>query len=98
MNAEAFNIRYRYAAGTDIGVRCSSNQDEVICCPDEGFFAVSDGMGGLFGGGETSKMITKILPIMIRKAAQELNKSPDPETAAKLLSDTVRGMSDNLYD
>ncbi|MEN6594380.1 MAG: protein phosphatase 2C domain-containing protein [Clostridiaceae bacterium] len=56
----------------DIGKTRSSNQDEVIVCPELGFFAVSDGMGGLKDGGKTSYMIREVLPGMIEQALKQL--------------------------
>ena len=50
------------AAKVDIGQKRPSNEDAVICCPDYGFFAVTDGMGGLYGGGETAEIIALVLP------------------------------------
>jgi len=82
----------------DIGLKRTSNQDEVIMCPEEGFFAVSDGMGGLPNGGKTSQMIQKILPSMIKNALNDLLKNASPEYAAELLSGQIRMLSDTIYD
>jgi serine/threonine protein phosphatase PrpC len=97
MQTELFAYPFRYAAGVDRGVKRSSNQDEVICCPEYGFFAVSDGMGGLRGGGETSAMLAKKLPEMIGEAYRKLEKKPSSQLAAKLLEEQLRLISDNIY-
>jgi len=93
-----FNYAISAASLVDIGFKRTSNQDEVILCPETGFYAVSDGMGGLLHGGETSQMIKQVLPEMIKNAINDLLKDPSPEYAAKLLSEQVRMLSDNIYD
>lgn len=93
-----FDYNVISAAGTDIGKRRTSNQDEVICCPEYGFFAVSDGMGGLRGGGETAEIIGTVLPGLIGQAYKELQKDPRPEYGAEFLDEQVRLLSDNLYE
>ena len=47
MKSKHFRYEYRFAGLVDIGKSRKSNQDEVILSPERGFFAVSDGMGGL---------------------------------------------------
>ena len=91
---------YGFSAGAlvDIGVERSSNQDEVIVCPEAGFYAVSDGMGGLLNGGETSQMIKQTLPNRMKAALKELSKDSSPEFAAELLKKQICVMSDTLYD
>ncbi len=63
-----------YGSLVDIGKTRTSNQDEVIVCPELGFFAVSDGMGGLKDGGKTSYMIREVLPGMIEQAKRQLEE------------------------
>ena len=92
-----FHHPFQYASKVDIGAKRASNQDEVICCPEYGFFAVSDGMGGLYGGGETSAMIAKVLPGLIGQAYERLKKNIYHEHAAELLKEQVCLISDNIY-
>jgi serine/threonine protein phosphatase PrpC len=96
--AGLFQHRFIAASRVDTGVERSSNQDEVICCPEYGFFAVSDGMGGFYGGGETSAIIAKALPGLIGEVYKELGKNPVPEMAAEFLDEQVRLLSDNIYE
>ena len=98
IRSELFAYPFRYAAGIDRGVTRSSNQDEVVCCPEYGFFAVSDGMGGLPGGGKTSAILAKRLPEVIGEAYQKLGKKPSPQLADKLLKKQVGLISDNIYE
>ncbi|MDR2384262.1 MAG: SpoIIE family protein phosphatase [Tannerella sp.] len=95
-----FKYGFHAAARVDIGHKRSSNQDEVITCPEYGFFAISDGMGGLVngGGGVTSDIIKQVLPLMMRQAASMLEKEPTPEYAAEILEQQIRILSDNIYD
>jgi serine/threonine protein phosphatase PrpC len=95
-----FKYAFQAAAQVDIGRCRSSNQDEVIECPDEGFYAVSDGMGGLVngGGGVTSGIIKQVLPLMIRQAVTMLENKSTLEHAVKILEQQIRILSDNIYD
>jgi len=98
ISTELFNYNFKFTSGVDIGVRRDSNQDIIICCPENGFFAVSDGMGGLAGGSETSEMIAKTLPLLISEAYKELIRNPLAEYAAELLYEQVRLISDIIFD
>ena len=44
------NTALRAAAGTDTGKQRESNEDALLCEPEEGFFAAIDGVGGYAGG------------------------------------------------
>jgi len=93
-----FHHSFQYASKVDMGAKRASNQDEVICCPEYAFFAVADGMGGLYGGGETSAMIAKVLPGLIGQAYENIKKDLCPERAAELLKEQARLISDNIYE
>lgn len=98
MENDIFQYGFSGNGLVDIGRKSSSNQDEIILAPEYGFFAVSDGMGGLIGGGKTSEMIRQVLPGLIREAAAELKKNLSPAYAAALLAEHVRMLSDSVYD
>ena len=93
-----FKYSYYSADCVDIGRKRVSNQDQVICCPALGFFAVSDGMGGLPGGGETSALLAKSLPAFAQEAFEELKKNATSEHAVTLLDDYIRTISDSIYE
>jgi serine/threonine protein phosphatase PrpC len=96
MTENLFQYQFLAASRVDIGAKRPVNQDEVICCPEYGFFAVSDGMGGLDGGKETSAMIAEALPGLIGQIYEQLRDSPAPEQAATLLAKQVALISDNI--
>ncbi|MDR1633302.1 MAG: protein phosphatase 2C domain-containing protein [Dysgonamonadaceae bacterium] len=100
IHSPLFQYEFQAAALVDMGLKRSSNQDEVITCPKQGFYAVSDGMGGLpnNGGGVTSGIIRQILPMMIENIAAEYQSDPAPENAARLLCEQVQLLSNNIYD
>ena len=88
----------RYAGLVDMGRTRTSNQDEIILCPEQGFFAVSDGMGGLRDGGKTSAMIKQVLPEMMGEALQELSAKFSLEYAQELLKNSAALLSDSIYE
>lgn len=96
MKSGLSEFEVNFGSLVDIGKTRTSNQDEVIVCPELGFFAVSDGMGGLKDGGKTSYMIREVLPGMIEQAKRQLeeqlikqtNPSPvPPEEVVMTLTD-----------
>ncbi len=93
-----FKYGFSVSGSCDVGLMRLSNQDEVVIEEKLGFFAVSDGMGGLFGGGETSKMIAKAFPGLISEAYDELIKAITPEHAASLLAERVKIFSDSINE
>lgn len=95
---ELFSRKFTATSGVDIGKNRDTNQDQIIFCPEYGFFAVSDGMGGLAGGGETSRMIANVLPEFIKEAYTKLERKPSLATATRLLEEMVRLISDNIYE
>ena len=94
-----FHYQFSHCGKTDIGLNRQENQDAVILCPETGFFAVSDGMGGLADGGRTSLMIAQELPKIIAAIAEDMSKHAGPphETAAMLLNQRVRELSDTIF-
>lgn len=100
MNAtklEGFDYPFRYAGQKDIGRKRESNQDEVVLCPNIGFFAVSDGMGGLSGGALASEFVGKSMTELMAISAKEFVEHKSIERASAAFLDTVRMMSDNLF-
>lgn len=86
-----------YAGQRDIGRRRESNQDEFALCPEAGFFAVTDGMGGLSGGEKASEYVKQSSLELIGAAANEYEHEGDIERVARAFRSTVAMMSDKLY-
>jgi len=96
---DVFAYSYYCDSLADIGKCRSSNEDEVIELPDESFFAVSDGMGGLADGGDTSKMIKEhLLPQMMKNALLDLKEDPTIEHAVSILTEKVRSLNDIVHE
>ena len=99
MKTELFDYEYRCAGLTDVGSKRKSNQDEAILAPSLGLFAVSDGMGGLSCGGESSAYVREALPLMVETyAAQWQDADADAETVATQLRECVQLLSDRLFE
>lgn len=94
---EGFDYSFRAAGQKDIGKQREENQDEVILCPDIGFFAVSDGMGGLSGGALASEFVGRSMTELMNISAKEFSEHSSIERAAEAFRDTVRMMSDDLF-
>lgn len=97
-NHPIFDYGYRFAGLVDAGKKRAVNEDEVICCPEHGFFAVSDGMGGLTSGGKTSDMVKQVMPGLIKNAYKDLSDDPAPDHAAALLMQQVAVISDSVFE
>lgn len=96
--SSSFQLEYRYAAGLDIGNIRKTNQDATVCCPEQGFFAVIDGMGGLTNGGQTADMLKEILPVMTTRLMETLPEVYPPELAAEALAKAIGGVSDSIFE
>lgn len=98
MKTDYFKYKFRAAGQVDIGKKRSSNQDEIICEPEPGFFGVSDGMGGLENGGVASTFVKRGLPKLLNECMGEWKDSaPSPEEAGDQLGECVRLLSDHLF-
>ena len=98
MKSKHFRYEYRFAGQVDIGKSRKSNQDEVIVSPERGFFAVSDGMGGLEQGGKASEYVKKALPVTIGGTGEYKFSQLNAEEVSDFLRNTVRLISDRLYE
>ncbi len=101
---EQFAYRFCAAGLADIGRKRKDNQDEIILHPELGFFAVSDGMGGVPGGGKASQYIRQAIPELMKINVQEYGTHKDASEAANDVSqagtairNAVQTMSDALY-
>ncbi len=99
MKTKYFDYEFAAAALTDVGLQRPSNQDEVIGLPELGFFAVSDGMGGLSGGGVASAFVKRSMPDMLGSCAKDWNAlHRSAQQAGEQLQDCVGILSDLLHE
>jgi serine/threonine protein phosphatase PrpC len=99
IETQLFHYSFCAASALDIGLVRENNEDRVIACPELGFYAVSDGMGGLTDGGQTSDMVARVLPGLIEQCAAEIRSEGfTPVFAANLLEESVRMVSDSIYE
>lgn len=98
MRSSQFQYDYAAAGMADIGKTRSSNQDEIVLLPEQGFFAVSDGMGGLSNGAEAAKYVHNALPLLIEAGAEDYGQSPESDFAEYLLLSTAQMLSDRLFE
>ena len=99
MKSAYFDYEFIAAGLTDIGRQRQSNQDEAILLPELGFFAVSDGMGGLSGGGIASAFVKRSMPQLLESCAKDwLSLRRSAEQVGEQLQDCVGICSDLLYE
>lgn len=61
-----------WGSATDVGRVREHNEDAVCGDPQMGVFLVADGMGGHHGGAMASKIVTTVLPSMIKTRLDKL--------------------------
>ncbi len=92
-----FTGAYEFAGLTDVGRKRKENQDRIILDPKDGFFAVSDGMGGLRRGGEAAEYVSVSMPGLMKILAEQYGADLTPERAAEELKQTAGMLSDTLF-
>lgn len=95
ITTQQFSYCFRYAGMRDIGRQRSTNQDEVILCPELGIFAVSDGMGGLAEGAKAADYVAKAVPAVMRFAVSDAETAED---AGRAFAEMLRMLSDELFE
>lgn len=98
MKSTLFEFDYTTAGLVDIGKTRGINQDEIILLPEHCFFAVSDGMGGIAYGAETSKYVLDALPVLIGACTKDYQQTLEPDFAKSLLQSIVSTLSDQLFE
>lgn len=99
MRTTLFGYSFRAAGALDIGLVRDSNQDQVIISSEQGFCAVSDGMGGLLYGGETSEMVARVMPELIVQNAVEVSaETMSLQETSLLLAESVEVVSNNIAE
>lgn len=93
-------MRLEYSAKIDQGRVRPYNEDAAVMLPQYGFFAVSDGMGGLLYGKETAQFVVEWLRQVIAHDAAELEHVPAEqrmEAARKGLLIRIRQLNEYIY-
>lgn len=98
MSKMKFSLPYTYAGLCDIGSRRETNQDRIILHPDQDFFAVSDGMGGLLYGEASAVYVSSSMPKLVDICAGNCSEKTSAEDAAEMLGTSVRMLSDALFN
>ncbi len=98
MSKVKFSLPYTYAGLCDIGSLRKTNQDRIILHPDQDFFAVSDGMGGLLKGEDAAVYVSTSMPKLVDICAGNCSAKTSSEDAAGMLEASVRMLSDALYN
>ena len=93
-----FKYTFKADGEADLGLRRASNQDEVVLLEDCRFFAVSDGMGGLIHGGETSRMVKDELAVIMKETFEELSSDSAADNAAQILKERIIELNQHVYD
>lgn len=97
LNTARFSYSFCAAGLSDTGRKRKDNQDEIVLRPDLGFFAVSDGMGGVENGALAAKFVCESMPEMVRISLAEYDAHRDASKAEAVLYASARLISDNLY-
>jgi len=93
-----FNYSFIPTGRVDIGRKRPSNQDTIIMLPSIGFFAVSDGMGGLINGGETSQLIQTSLCEVMKNVSVKYGNNLSADKAKKVLVSEIESMAKQIAD
>ena len=56
-----------YFGKTDIGRCRKKNEDNWVACPEQGLFAVADGIGGMPAGDIASQLVVEVLPPLLEQ-------------------------------
>ncbi len=98
MSGSAFSLTYTFAGLCDIGKLRDTNQDRIILHPDQNFFGVSDGMGGLLYGENSAIYVSSSMPKLVDISAEKLTENTTPEEAAEMLRYDAQMLSDALFN
>ncbi|MGN1030737.1 MAG: protein phosphatase 2C domain-containing protein [Butyricicoccaceae bacterium] len=93
-------MQFQYHAQIDQGRMRPYNEDAAIALPQCGFFAVSDGMGGLPRGKDTSRYVVQCLNELIPQYWAKLEEIPAeqrPEYAKRVMTGLIRGINEQIY-
>lgn len=98
LRIESFDYSFRVAGQKDIGRIRTENQDEIMICSDIGFFGVSDGMGGLAKGAQSSEFVSRSMPELMHIGIKEFKGNRNTEKAEDIFSNMLRMVSRRLFE
>jgi protein phosphatase len=88
----------RFALLCDKGKQRIGNEDAGHCADAIGLFTVSDGMGGLPGGGAASQVIVHTLPHFLERAMLGFDDETDDAAVQAALSESLVQLSRRMYE
>jgi len=74
-NVSFVEYPFTWASACEVGKVRNDNQDACLVDPELGLFLVADGMGGHQAGSTASRVVTAVLPELIRERITRLRKS-----------------------
>jgi protein phosphatase len=83
------------ASKTDVGLKRSENQDNYFVSDDNRLFVVADGMGGVMGGAEASRLAVEAIKQLW---AEHQPPFDDQEKVQVWLHDAVKNSNDSVCD
>lgn len=84
-----------YAGLTDLGRVRRENEDRWFADPQQGLFLVADGIGGSFAGGLAAKVVVEVLPALLKRKLNGVNKF-DGEGALPRILEALADLSNRL--
>lgn len=97
MNIPTFAYPFVCAGESDTGRMRRENQDRLVMDAQQGFFAVSDGMGGLRCGADAAAYVCESLPKLLPDSVQADMDTESLTDRAEHLRQLVCMLSDRLY-
>lgn len=88
-------LTWEVATVTDRGLSRKDNQDNFYVSPDERVFVVADGMGGVKGGAEASRIAVETIQNMWKESAPHPD---DKDAIQKWLTEAVAQANENICD
>ena len=81
MHIDSFQYSFAASGTTDVGMENRINDDRIVLDTDHGFFAVSDGMGGLRCGNAAASYVAESLPGLMNICLSECSAEEDTAEA-----------------